>query len=61
MAKIIQVEIACADCGSRLFAFAKKPPAHDDIAFCAECGEPVGTYEAIRTRAKQACEAHRRS
>jgi DNA-directed RNA polymerase subunit RPC12/RpoP len=54
MATTIEVEIACARCGSALFALPKTPPQADDLVCCADCGEYIGTYEAVRARAKHA-------
>ena len=58
MAKTIMVEIACAACGSSFFAF-HSPPAAKDLVSCAECGELIGSYSAIRERAKRVCEEHK--
>jgi hypothetical protein len=57
MAKTVRVELACAACGSALFALPHNSPRPDDIVTCAECGEYIGPYETVRGTAKQACQA----
>lgn len=52
-----RIGFACAECGSKEFAFPNQPPKDDDIITCNGCKREIGRYDAIRAATTSAAKS----